>query len=42
LQLFINPPPLNRKALAHTLSKSGTTINVSGGTEDVYVLVLMK
>jgi hypothetical protein len=42
LQMFINPPPLNRKALAHTLSKSGATINVSGGTEDVYVLVLMK
>ncbi len=42
LQMFINPPPLNRKALAHTLSKSGTTINVSGGTEDVYVLVLRK
>jgi hypothetical protein len=41
---FINPPFLTRKAVSHTstVTNGGTTINVSGGTEAMYVLVLMR
>ena len=42
VQMFINPPPTNRKALAHTVSVSGTTVSVSGGNETVFILVLMQ
>ncbi|MDB4676409.1 hypothetical protein OAH93_02075 [Flavobacteriales bacterium] len=41
-QVQINSPPLTRKALSHTISVSGTTVSVSGGSEDAYILVLMK
>lgn len=41
-QMFINPPPTDRKALAHTISVSGTTVSVSGGNETVFILVLMQ
>lgn len=41
-QMLINPPPLDRKALAHTISVNGTTITASGGSEDAYILVLMR
>lgn len=42
VQMFINPPPTDRKALAHTISVSGTTVSVSGGNETVFILVLMQ
>ena len=42
VQMFINPPPTTRKALAHTVSVSGTTVSVSGGNETVFILVLMQ
>ena len=42
VQMFIDPPPSNRKALAHTISVSGTTVNVSGGNENALIMVLMR
>ncbi len=42
VQMFINPPPTDRKAIAHTISVSDTTVSVSGGNENVLVLVLMR
>lgn len=42
VQMFINPPPSDRRAIAHTVSVSGTNVSVSGGTEAEYILVLMK
>ena len=42
VQMFINPPPNDRRAIAHTVTVSGTTVSVSGGSEATYVLVLMK
>lgn len=41
-QMFINAPPTDRKALAHTISVSGTTVTVSGGNETVFILVFMR
>ena len=41
-QVQINSPPLTRKATAHTITVSGTSVSVSGGSEDAYILVLMK
>jgi hypothetical protein len=41
-QMFINAPPLDRKALAHNITVSGTNVSVSGGSESVYVIVLMR
>lgn len=42
VQSFINPPPNDRKATAHTVTVSGTTVSVSGGSEAAYILVLMR
>ena len=42
LQTFIDPPPTDRKALAHSVSVSGTNVTVSGGSEAAYILVLMR
>lgn len=42
LQILINAPPTDRKAVAHTITVSGTAINVSGGSESAYILVLMR
>ena len=42
LQVQINAPPLTRKATSHTIAVSGTSVSVSGGSEDAYILVLMK
>ena len=42
VQMFIDPPPTDRKATAHTISVSGTTVSVSGGNENVLILVLMR
>lgn len=41
-QIFINSPPLERRALAHNVTVSGTTVSVSGGSESVYILVLIR
>lgn len=41
-QMMIDPPPLNRRAVAHTITVSGTTVTASGGSEQTYVLVLMR
>lgn len=42
LQILINAPPTDRKALAHTITVTGTTVSVSGGSEAAYILVLMR
>ncbi len=42
VQILINAPPLDRRALAHEVSVSGTTVTASGGSEDAYILVLMR
>lgn len=42
VQVMIDAPPLTRKALAHSVTVSGTTISVSGGSESTYILVLMR
>jgi len=42
VQMMIDPPSTTAKSIAHTLSQAGTTINVSGGNQNTYVLVLMK
>lgn len=41
-QLLINPPPLDRRAIAHTISRSGNTVTVGGGSEQAYIVVLMR
>jgi hypothetical protein len=41
-QIFINSPPTDQRALAHNIVVSGTTVTVSGGSEDTYILVLMR
>ncbi len=41
-QTFINPPPTNQRAIAHTIDVSGTTVSVYGGSEAVYVIILMR
>lgn len=42
VQMFIDPPPTNRKALAHTVVVSNGTVSVTGGSEATYILVLMR
>lgn len=42
VQIMIDPPPLTRKAIAHTVTTNGTTVSVSGGSESAYILVLMR
>lgn len=42
VQIMVDAPPTNRRALAHTVSISGTTISASGGSENAYILVLMR
>lgn len=42
VQMFINPPPLDSKAIAHSYSWSGTTLNVSGGNQATYFVVLFR
>jgi hypothetical protein len=45
VQMFIDPPPTDRKALAHTISRGGvggTGITVYGGNETSYIIVLMR
>ena len=42
VQMFINPPPTDRKAVAHTVSVSGANVTVSGGNETSFIIVLMR
>ena len=42
VQFMINPPPIDRRAIAHTLTAQGTLISVRGGSEDTFVQVLMR
>ena len=42
VQMFIDPPPTNRRAVAHTVTVSGTNVSVSGGSENTYILVLTR
>jgi hypothetical protein len=41
---FIDPPLLTRKATSHTatVTNNNTTISISGGSEAMYILVLMR
>lgn len=41
-QVLIDPPPLDRKAIAHTITRSGTQVSVSGGSENAFILILMR
>ena len=41
-QIMIDPPPIDRRALAHTITVSGTLVSASGGSENCFVLVLMR
>ena len=41
-QMMINPPPIDRRAVAHSISVQGTTVTIGGGTEHSYGLVLMR
>ena len=42
LQLLINAPPTDRRALAHNVTVSGQDVSVSGGSEDAYISVLFR
>lgn len=42
VQMFINPPPVDRRAVAHTVTVAGTNVSVGGGSEGEYILVLMR
>lgn len=42
VQMFIDPPSTSAKSIAHTVSQSGNTINVSGGNQNTHILVLMQ
>lgn len=42
VQMLIDPPPINRRAIAHAVSISGPYVNVSGGSERAFILVLMR
>jgi len=41
-QIMVDPPPSDRRAIAHTLTVTGTNVSVSGGSEASFVLVLMR
>jgi len=41
-QVMIDAPPLTRRAIAHTITVTGTTVTASGGSENTYVLVMMR
>lgn len=42
VQMMIDQPPVDRRALAHNVTISGTTVSASGGSENTYILVLMR
>jgi hypothetical protein len=41
-QMFVNAPPTDAKATAHTVTVSGTTVSATGGSEASYILVMMR
>jgi len=41
-QVFVNAPPSDRKAKAHVLDRVGNIVLAYNGTEDAYILVLMR
>ena len=41
-QILIDAPPDTRKAIAHTVTVSGINVSASGGSENAYILVLMR
>jgi hypothetical protein len=42
VQILINSPPLDSKAIVHLITLNGTTVTAGGGSEDAYILVLMR
>lgn len=42
VQMFVDAPPVDRKAIAHNVSVSGNTVSAWGGSESSYILVLMR
>lgn len=44
VQMLIDPPPITRAAIAHTITSSNVTgtISISGGSENAYFWVLMR
>ena len=44
LQILVNAPPTDRRALAHTTSFNSSTgvVTISGGSESAFILVLMR
>lgn len=41
-QLLVDPPPTDRRAIAHTITVNGSTVTASGGSENAYILVMMR
>jgi len=42
VQMLVNQPPSDRRAIAYQTSVSGTTVTVTGGSEAAYIAVLMR
>lgn len=42
VQMFIDPPPIDRQAIAHTITFNGNTVVINGGSENAYVIILMR
>lgn len=42
MQILVDPPPLDRRAVAHTITRDGNNVSVSGGSENAYIIVLMR
>ena len=41
-QTFIDPPPVDRKMLAHTINVSGGNMTVTGGNSRAHITVLVQ
>lgn len=42
VQIMIDAPPLDRRAIAHSIDVASTLVTASGGSENAYILVLMR
>lgn len=42
MQHFIDPPPVDRKMIAHTVTTSDGRVTISGGSERVHAVVMMR
>lgn len=42
VQMFVNAPPTDQKATAHTVTTTGTSVRVKDGSEASYIMVLMR